>query len=51
MLWWHYNKRTLSLHGVLRNMNPKAFTFSVRLPVFFAHYSIWRSNECIILVL
>ncbi len=34
MLWWHYNKRTLSLHGVLRNMNPKAFTFSVRLPVF-----------------
>ena len=27
MLWWHCNKRTLSLHGALRNVNPEAFTF------------------------
>ena len=33
MLWWRCSERILSLHGVLRNMNPKALTFSARLPV------------------
>lgn len=50
MLWWRCNKRTLSLHGALRNVSPQAFTFSARIGYFYSLFYLekqWR----IILVL